>query len=345
MSSLSNIKAVLIGCGRMGLSHAESCINLGIKIVGICDSFEKNLSVAAQKLSISNDNCFLSANEMFDKIPRPDLTLIATTADTHCHLTCLAAQAKSKYILCEKPMATSIEDANKMISFCEKNGSILAINHQMRFMPQYTMVKKTIKSLALGPLSSMNVIGGCMGVAMNGSHYIEAFRYLCDTPPSSICAWFTNTKLSNPRGDNFFDAAGQVKITSNNSKRMYMDISEDQGHGMTCTYATQYGHILADELGGKISYTARKKEHMVQPNTRYGMPVNTWTDTFTLDDNISSTQKVIQALIEENNYPDAQVGKMVVLTLACAYKSNSLGSVEVEVSEKSIDDTFKFNWA
>ena len=52
----------------------------------------------------------------------------------------------------------------------------------MRFMAQYTVVRDELATGKFGPLASMTVTAGCFGLAMNGSHYCEAFAWLTGSP-------------------------------------------------------------------------------------------------------------------------------------------------------------------
>ena len=95
-------------------------------------------------------------------------------------------------------MATSVADCDLMIAACEQSGSKLAINHQMRFMAQYTVVRDELAAGRFGPLASMTVTAGCFGLAMNGSHYCEAFSWLTGSPIVSATAWFSGEPFNNP---------------------------------------------------------------------------------------------------------------------------------------------------
>ena len=160
-----------------------------------------------------------------------DLVLIATTADSHRALVEQAAAAGALAILCEKPMATSVADCDAMIAACQRAGCLLAVNHQMRFMEQYTRIKGELDSGRFGPLASMNVVAGCFGMSMNGSHYCEAFRWLTGSDIVSATAWFAPEALQNPRGPQFADQAGEVRFESADGRRLYLSIGADQGHG------------------------------------------------------------------------------------------------------------------
>src|SRR5260370_34776713 len=123
-----------------------------------------------------------------------------------------------------------------MINACKKNDGRLAINHQMRFMEQYTKAKKIIQSDAFGGLSSVTVVAGNMGMAMNGTHYFEMFRYMADEAPEVVTAWFSNEEDHNPSWTQFQDRDGSVRGTSASGKRFYMRIRDVQWPGIMALY-------------------------------------------------------------------------------------------------------------
>lgn len=337
--------AALIGAGRMGRAHALALRELGVELTAICDSRQAALETLGDEFNIPADMRFTSAKELFDRLGAIDIVSIATTADSHKEFTCLAAQAKCGNILCEKPMATRLEDCHAMIAACAASGTRLAINHQMRFMDQYLVVKEILDNGALGTLSSMTVVAGCFGLAMNGSHYIEAFRYLTGSEPVSATAWFSDTTLPNPRGPQFFDQAGEMRIVAANGQRLNLVIGPDQGHGMTVTYAGTYGHIFVDELQGEAIATTRKPEHREMPATRYGMPWDRETISFPQSDNVKPTKAVLAALAAGHNYPSGEEARLVVATLAACYRSAANGNVAVRLDALDEFASRTFPWA
>jgi predicted dehydrogenase len=336
---------LLVGTGRMGMSHLRAARNLGLELAGLCDLRPENLEKAATEADVPPAKCFGSSQAMFSANPHVDLVLIATTADSHRSLVEQAAASGAKAILCEKPLATSVADCTAMIAACEKAGSLLAVNHQMRFMDQYTLVRHELDSGRFGKLASMNVVAGCFGMAMNGSHYCEAFRWLTGSDIVSATAWFSPGTLANPRGAQFVDHAGEVRFESADGRRLLMSIGADQGHGMTVTYAAQWGHLWVDELEGRYWATARKPEHQALPTTRYGMPWDRWETRFPQADNVGPTQAVIAALLQGQGYPDGQAGRCAVAAMVAAARSVELGSRPVRLSELGDYEHTRFPWA
>lgn len=306
---------------------------------------EANRTKAAGAAGLANEQLFADAKAMFDAHPNADLVVIATTADSHRGLVEQAAASGAKHILCEKPMATSVADCDAMIDACRVSGTKLAINHQMRFMAQYTMVRDELATGRFGPLASMSVTAGCFGLAMNGSHYCEAFSWLTGSPIVTATAWFSGEAFNNPRGPAFFDQAGEMRFASADGRRLILNIGNDQGHGMTAMYATRFGHIFVDEFEGTAYATSRKPEHQSMPVTRYGMPWDRVEKKFAQADNVGPTEAVMRALLDRTDYPSGVDGRNVVAALAAAYKSAESGSVPVSVADLGDYARRNFPWA
>jgi predicted dehydrogenase len=242
-------------------------------------------------------------------------------------------------------MAVSLVECDQMIEACAASGARLAVNHQMRFMEQYTKPKAIIGEASFGGLSSVTVIAGNFGIAMNGSHYFEMFRFLTDERPASATAWFSSETVSNPRGAQFEDPAGSVRLTTASGRRFYMDASTDQGHGMHVTYAGPYGRLDIDELVGCARLVARKAEHRDAPTTRYGMPAQVQEFAIAPADAVSPTRAVLSALLADHDYPSGAVGRMAVEVLSAAYASHEQGGRTIVLANANLPRDRVFAWA
>lgn len=337
------MKVAVIGAGRMGRRHMQVVKNLGLNLSAICDVSQASLREAGNEFGVSGEGQFESAQQMFEKA-RPDCTIVATTAPSHAEYVCLAAESGSSHILCEKPMATSLADCERMTAVCAERGVKLAVNHQMRFMDQYRFPKKLVESEEFGGLASVNVIAGNFGMAMNGSHYFEMFRYMTDEFPDEITAWFSDEKLPNPRGPQYTDVAGSIRIVTKKGRRFYMDIGTDQGHGMNVIYACRNGNIIVDELAGNMHVAFRNSEHRSLPTTRYGMPFTQRSERIEPADAIEPTRRVLEALLQGGPFPDAAIGMMAVRTLVAAFASAENGHRPVKYDHPLPRDRV-FPWA
>ncbi|MBM9548581.1 Gfo/Idh/MocA family oxidoreductase [Leptospira sp. 201903074] len=339
------MRVAVIGLGRMGVRHLQAVTNLEMEVCGIADVSEEVIASVSKEYKLADSIGFTDANVMLKNV-KPTALVIATTAPFHCDYVCAAAELGVKYILCEKPMAVSLEEVERMRSSCDKAGSILAINHQMRFMPQYTQVKALIQDGdRLGPLSSIIVAGSNFGLAMNASHYFEMFRYMTDTNVETIQAWFEEGQLPNPRGPQFEDRSGRLLAKNHLGTSMYIDFSSNSGYGLQLVYICRNGQILVDELTGDLRISARKAEFRELPTSRYGMPVDIINTQIEPADTVVPTVRVWNALLDGQPFPDGEAGAHAIACLVAAHSSHENGGTPVAINSSAISKDKKFNWA
>lgn len=140
------MKVAILGCGGMGNVHAFCYANMpDVELVGVCDlDFE-----LAQELSVKTGAlAFTSFEAMLNEI---DFDVVSVTLPSFLHkeYTLKAAEA-GKHVICEKPLALHLEDAEAMIRSCEQNGVRLFVGHVVRFFPEYVQMKQAIDEGKLG---------------------------------------------------------------------------------------------------------------------------------------------------------------------------------------------------
>ena len=337
------MKIAVVGAGRMGQVHMQTVRDMKLELAGICDLSSDMLAAAGQKFDVAPESQFTELSELLRQV-RPDCLIIATTAPSHADYTCAAAEAGARFILCEKPMATSLADCDRMISACTNSGARLAINHQMRFMDYYREAKQLIRSEPFGDLASVTVVAGNFGLAMNGSHYFEMFRFMTDAPVNEVTAWFSDIAVPNPRGPQFEDRGGSVRAVNKNGQRLYLEMSPDQGHGLKVIYAGTYGVLVFDELSGVMQLSARESQYRNLPTTRYGMPAIETTRQLPSTSYDTLMPRVMQALIDGDDIPDGEQGKMVVAALVAAHVSDENGHRSVQL-DNNLPRERVFPWA
>ncbi len=337
------MKTAVIGTGRMGCRHIQVAQDLGLDLVGICDISSESLLRAAKEFSLPELCCYSNPEELLAQ-SCPECLIIATTAPTHCTLTCKAAEAGVKFILCEKPMAVSLEECNRMIETCRCHGASLSINHQMRFMEQYTAAREIVTSDAFGGLASVMVSAGNFGLAMNGTHYFEMFRYITGEAPVAAAAWLSDDTVPNPRGPQFLDHAGCVRLETATGKRFYMDAGSDQGHGMGVVYTGKFGRLTVDELAGEMSWCVRNDDQRELPTTRYGCPWSNHTRSIEPADAVAPTRAVLHALLEGRDVVTGEDGRLAVAALVAAHCSNEKNHCPVAI-DQTLSTEKTFPWA
>ncbi|MBQ3140552.1 MAG: Gfo/Idh/MocA family oxidoreductase, partial [Clostridia bacterium] len=139
----------IIGCGTIAHDHAKALQHVAnARLVGGCDSNPEN---AKKFCELYGCRVFASAQELVDS-PDIDAVYVCTPSGLHRQFTVMAAQAK-KHVLTEKPIATTLEDADAMIDACAKNGVTLGVVSQLRFYPDVQATKKAIEQGKLGVIT------------------------------------------------------------------------------------------------------------------------------------------------------------------------------------------------
>ena len=338
------MKVAIIGVGRMGERHISVVKKLGMEIVGLFDQNDELVLNVASKNKLNLTNQCKDISQLYNK-QLPDAVVVSTTAPSHYSYVCEAAKAGVRYILCEKPMAVSINEAQTMSSICKNNDSLLAINHQMRFMDNYCKIRSLANSIEFGGVVSIILSGSNCGLAMNGSHYFELLRFISGENAETVCAWFDNDLVPNPRGANFEDRGGKVRAVTASGISMYLDISVKAGHGLQLILICKHGQIILDELTGYVRSISRSEKNRNLPTTQYGSTgIN---NVFQIEPSnvITSTENVWYKLIEGNGYPDADTGIHALCCLAAAYTSNKNGNISILLEDPRIDCEVKYPWS
>jgi len=338
------MKVYIIGFGRMGYAHylvvRKILPNAEIKVFDT-----QTIPRAYAQEIVIND---IKELEGYIRNSKPDLVIISTTSTARFSYLKMCFFTNIKYILCEKPVCVSLLEAEFLETAMKKFPEVnVAVNHQMRFMEQYTRIKKMISDEGFGPLGSIAVQAGNFGAAMNGTHYFEMFRFLTDQYATKIWAWLKPQGGINPRGNMFQDMAGSIRLENKLRQRFYIDTSEDQGHGVFVTYTCKHGQIHVDELMGRVYASKRKNsEDMQLPTTRYGMTSECYDFKIEPADALEPTARVLKSLLEGQNFPSLVDGIMAVKTLVAAYASSEFSGKEIDVDDIPFEYKDKvFTWA
>jgi predicted dehydrogenase len=105
-----------------------------------------------------------------------DLVSICTLESSHHKIATAASNVGVKGIFCEKPIADTIPHAKEMIDVCNKNKTVLLIDHQRRFDPLFSIIKKEIEDDLLGTIYHSNFYYTA-GIFNTGTHVIDLLRY------------------------------------------------------------------------------------------------------------------------------------------------------------------------
>ncbi|MFQ8601455.1 MAG: Gfo/Idh/MocA family protein [Anaerovoracaceae bacterium] len=148
------MKYALIGCGRIATNHMKAALNNNIEIVAVCDVIPAKMEDLLTKHDLQNDTSirrYTDYKQMIEEV-KPELVSIATESGIHAEIALYCIE-QGVNIIIEKPMAMSIEDADKIIKFSNEKGVKVSACHQNRFNVAIQKLRKAIESGRFGKLS------------------------------------------------------------------------------------------------------------------------------------------------------------------------------------------------
>lgn len=196
MTAHAPLNFAIIGCGRIAPRHAQALGDLqsthAVKLAGTFDVIE---SRAANLAARHGANTYPSYEAVLND-PAIDIISICVPSGLHVEIASQAALA-GKHVLVEKPIALSLQDADRLIEICEAQGVTLGVVLQNRFNPPMRDLRALVDSGKLGKIMLGNA---CVrwyrpqeyyedgwhgtwaldgGALMNQSiHHIDALRWL-----------------------------------------------------------------------------------------------------------------------------------------------------------------------
>ena len=193
---MKSLNLGVMGLGAIGQKHCSALAK--IERANICAVADVNEKVLASTAAQYKATPYIDVKRM---LAQPDLdAVIVATPDQLHRDACVWAAQSGKHILVEKPLATSLEDAEAIIHATDAAGVKLMVGFSLRFALHYMHVKKVVSDGTLGDLVSifarrLNVISqperlkGRVGVLMFlGTHDFDAMRWIVNSEPVSIFA-------------------------------------------------------------------------------------------------------------------------------------------------------------
>jgi predicted dehydrogenase len=196
-------------------SHASALATIpNVEVVAICDMmlparerFQELWGARWPGMRTYDDAVAMIEQEEID------ILAICTPDDKHADLFVLAANSGIPAILCEKPIATTLADADRMIAATEANGTVVSIEHTRRWDPFYHRVRELIDAGTIGDVKT--IVGTLQGeramLFRNGTHIVDLICYYAGAAPTQVSAHLEDgyDDFTEYRGDGGHDPASE----------------------------------------------------------------------------------------------------------------------------------------
>ena len=194
------MKIAILGIAHMhGYSYVRALKRMNdIEITGLFDEDRSRMSTACKELGVKP---YEHPEEL---VAGSDGVIVTSENSTHRKFVEIAAKA-GKHVLCEKPIATSVEDAEAMIEICHRNNVKLQMAFPVRYSASVRKAREIITGGLLGEVVSLvgtnhgrmpggwftdPVLGGGGAVMDHTVHVVDIVRWLLNCEFTQVYATY-----------------------------------------------------------------------------------------------------------------------------------------------------------
>jgi len=179
---MSRYRTAIIACGNIARVHARAWQNVPgrpVEIGAIADTHPEALREFGDFFGVPESKRYTDYREMLDR-ERPDFVDVCSWHGQHAEMVIAAAARRPKAIICQKPMALSLGEAERMMIACERNGVKLLVAYQRPHHAVWLKARELIREGIIGKIVHIMVSDGTL--LNTNSHNIRLALFLAGEP-------------------------------------------------------------------------------------------------------------------------------------------------------------------
>ncbi len=279
---MAKYRAAVVGCTGIGNAHTTGFADLpNVELVAACDIVQGVLDefVERWKSKCPNVSKYVDHQEML-KNEKLDIVTVATSDHRHADIVVNSANAGVRGIFCEKPMATSLVDADRMVEACEKNNTILSIDHTRRWYPLFRKTRELIREGVIGSVQYIvtTLSGPRAMLFRNGTHLIDVICFFAESSPEWVIAELEEgyEDYWEYQGDGGHDPKTEPGATGyihyeNGVRAFYAGLKKTPS-GSRSEIVGSDGYILINDRKAEIYKGDSREEIQPEPWPKVGIP-------------------------------------------------------------------------
>jgi UDP-N-acetylglucosamine 3-dehydrogenase len=206
--AMDPVRVGVIGLGRFGEAHCQALSTVpGVELFALCTRTEFRLKEFGRRFSV--DRLYKDYSELLAD-PELDAVSVVTMWDQHA-APVLAALNTGKHVFVEKPLASTAEDCDAIVSAAAQSSGTLMVGHICRFNPRYAAAKREITAGSIGEIVSLyarrnipaavsqTVLSKIGPIAGDGVHDTDLMLWFTGSPIETAYAQTLSVRgLANP---------------------------------------------------------------------------------------------------------------------------------------------------
>jgi predicted dehydrogenase len=186
------VRVAVVGCGYWGAKHIRVLSSLP-RVTQVIAVDQNEAITAALARSFPG---LLTARDIDEALPMMDAAIVATPPRSHAPIALQLLRA-GKHVLVEKPMATSVADAEEMIEAAAARDLTLMVGHTFEYNEAVRSLRRTLADGELGQIRYIDTARLNLGLYQSdvnvvwdlAPHDISIINYVLDSQPASVHAW------------------------------------------------------------------------------------------------------------------------------------------------------------
>ena len=199
---MAKYRTAIIACGTIGRVHArawQGVPNSPVEIGACADTHPDARREFGEFFGIAPERRYADYRQMLDA-ERPDIVDVCSWHRQHAEMTIAAAARKPKAIICQKPMALSLGEADSMLTACERNNVDLYIAFQRPHHATWAKARQLIAEGAIGKVLQVAIDDGGNILNTNSHNIRLALHLLGEEKPRWVMGAVERTTDVQERG-------------------------------------------------------------------------------------------------------------------------------------------------
>ncbi len=180
---MARYRTAIIACGTIARVHTRGWLGVAdqpTQIGALADTNPEARSEFGEFFGVGTAHRYADYRDMLDK-ERPDFVDVCSWHQQHAEMVIAAAARQPRAILCQKPMAVDLGEADQMLTACQRNGVKLLIAYQRPHHPTWIKARQLIREGIIGTVTQIQLEDGG-NLLNNNSHNVRLALFLMDEP-------------------------------------------------------------------------------------------------------------------------------------------------------------------
>jgi len=213
---MKTVRAAIVGCGNIASEvHVPNSFAIPrLELKALCDTDDQKAKMLGEKYGIAQSDVYSNIDGICSR-DDIDALIICTPVKSH-HGIALKGAESGKHVFVEKPIASTLNEAEKMVSVFKEANLKLAVGHYLEFMPQHVYLKNSVRKGRIGKVINITVHDEILriypeeGIILDlATHYIDLIRwYFDDSRIERVSAWSGNYE----KGEGYKETVAEIKI-------------------------------------------------------------------------------------------------------------------------------------